>query len=44
MARTIAINGTGTASVKPDRISISLILFALDTDYAKAMQKASQQL
>lgn len=44
MARTIAINGTGTASVKPDRISISLTLFALDTDYAKAMQKASQQL
>lgn len=44
MARTIAINGTGRVSVKPDTISISLTLSALDPDYGKAMQKASQQL
>lgn len=44
MSRTIAINGTGTASVKPDTISVSLTLTALDTDYALAMQKASKQV
>lgn len=44
MARTITVNGIGRASVKPDKISITLTLSTLDSDYGKAMQKASQQL
>lgn len=44
MERKITVKGIGRMNVRPDRIVISLLLNAKDTEYGKAMRLAAEQL
>ena len=44
MARTITVKGTGSVSVQPDCVVISMELLSRDKEYSKAMATASKQL
>ncbi|HPW52975.1 MAG TPA: SIMPL domain-containing protein [Erysipelotrichaceae bacterium] len=44
MTRTITVKGIGKVTAKPDQVVISMTLEALDKDYEKAMNRASDNL
>lgn len=44
MTKTITVKGVGSASVRPDYITLSLSLSAKDKDYEKAMADAARRI
>ena len=44
MERTITITGTGSVSVKPDLVRLSIILETTDIDYQMTMDTANEQI